>query len=239
LNQAVKWEILPRNVALLVDTPSVVRPESKFLPPDEAKCLLNVIKTERLAALYTVALAVGLRKSEALGLRWQDINFETGTITVRVSLHYVNKTYRLFEPKSRSGRRQIALPEVALDALRIHRQFQDAEQEEQGSHWQDTYGLVFTTSHGTPLNGRNVTRSFHRMLKRAGLERMRFYDMRHTCASLLIALGVHPRVVMDILGHSQISLTMNTYGHVMPVARQDAADKMPSVLEPQIHKNED
>ena len=107
---------------------------------------------------------------------------------------------------------------------------QEQERLEAGIAWENAFDLVFTTKLGKPLNERNITRSFHRYLEAAGLARMRFYDMRHTCGALLIAQGVHPRVVMEILGHSQISITMNIYGHVIPKAKDDAADRLDDLL---------
>lgn len=205
--------------------------ERQFLTPDDARRLLAIVKGDRLEALYTVALALGLRKGEALGLRWKDINFSAGTLTVQVALHAIEGRLQLEELKTLHSRRQLTLPTIALEALRVHQQRQEAERTALGEYWRETEGLVFTTARGTPLNTRNVTRSFHHLLDRAGLARMRFYDMRHTCASLLIALGVHPRVVMEILGHSQISLTMNTYGHVMPAAHEDAAGRLNDLFE--------
>ena len=107
---------------------------------------------------------------------------------------------------------------------------QEQERLEAGIAWENAFDLVFTTKLGKPLNERNITSSFHRYLEAAGLARMRFYDMRHTCGALLIAQGVHPRVVMEILGHSQISITMNIYGHVIPKAKDDAADRLDDLL---------
>jgi integrase len=232
LNQALKWGLVQRNVATLVDLPKATKAEQKFLKPPDARRLLDQIKGDRLEALYTVALALGLRKSEALGVRWQDIDFDAGTLTVQVELVYYNGKYTLEPLKTDKSRRQLALPQFAIEALLAHRERQVAEQAKLGEHWHNDFGLVFPSSLGTPLSARNVTRSFHRMLEKAGLERMRFYDMRHTCASLLLAQGVPLRVVMEILGHSQISLTANTYTHVIMPLVSDAASLMDDLLKP-------
>ncbi|MBA2678102.1 MAG: site-specific integrase [Ktedonobacteraceae bacterium] len=232
LNQALRWGMVQRNVASLVTLPQAQKVEQKFLTPEEARILLDHIKGERLEALFTVALALGLRKSEALGIRWQDINFERKTATVQVELVYNKKKYTLEPLKTANGRRLLALPQFAVDALLTHRENQAQDQVYLGEHWHNDFGLVFATSLGTPLSSRNVTRSFHRLLAEAGLERMRFYDMRHTCASLLLAQGVPLRVVMEILGHSQISLTANTYTHVIQPLVTDAASRLDDLFKP-------
>lgn len=229
LGQGVKWNLVARNVATLVNPPRVRRPEVQPLAPDEARRLLNVVEDDRLAALYSVALALGLRQGEALGLRWLDIDLDAGTLTVRNALQRIDGKLQLVEPKTSKSRRTVALPDVAVAAIRAHRVKQLQERLVAGSRWHDM-GLVFTSTIGTPLDGRNVTRHFQKLLRDAGLPRQRFHDLRHTCASLLLAQGVHPRVVMEILGHSQIQLTMNIYSHVIPQLQHEAAGKMDSLL---------
>ncbi len=229
LGRALKWSLVPRNVATLVDAPSTRRKEVEPLTPEEARVLLDAIKGERMEALYSVALAVGLRKGEALGLRWADVDLDAGTIAVRRSLQRAGGRLQFVEPKSTRSRRTVALPNAAITALRTHRARQLQERLFAGPKWQEQ-GLVFTTTIGTPLEPRNVTRHFHRTLTRTGLPPKRFHDLRHTCASLLLAQGVHPRVVMEILGHSQIGLTMDTYSHVIPALQREAAGQMDAVL---------
>jgi len=133
------------------------------------------------------------------------------------------------EPKSRTSRRTIALPAVAQTALREHRRRQAEERLLAGTRWQDL-DLVFCSMSGTPADGTAITKRFQRLLADAGLPRQRFHDLRHACASLLLVQGVHPRVVMEVLGHSQYSLTMNTYSHVIPQLQREAADRMESLL---------
>ncbi len=230
LNRALRWGLVARNVAALVDPPQVETAEVTPLVPDEARRLLEALQTERLQALFTVPLAVGLRPGEALGLRWQDVNFKTGTLSVLRALQRIEGKLQLVELKTRRSRRSISLPQVALAALQAHRARQLEEQHRAGDAWRNDAGLIFTTARGTPLEPRNVVRTFKRILRSAGLPDQRFYDLRHTCASLLLAQGVHPRVVMEILGHSQISLTMNTYSHVIPQLQQEAAKRMDDLL---------
>lgn len=229
LGDAAKWGLVVRNAADLVDPPRVPHEEFRPLAPAEAQALLEAVKGNRLEALYSVALALGLRQGEALGLRWQDCDLEVGTLRVSQSLQRIDKAFQFVEPKTARSRRTLALPAIAAAALRAHRTRQLEERLAAGPMWEE-HGLVFTRPNGMPLHGSNVTRDFQRMLERAGLRRLRFHDMRHACASLLIAQGVHPRIVMETLGHSQIGITMNLYSHVLPEAQRQAAAQMDAVL---------
>lgn len=229
LGQAVKWGLVSRNVAALVDPPRAVRHEPAFLTPAQARAFLDAVRDDRLEALYSVAVSLGLRQGEALGLHWRDVDLDQGTLRVRVALQRVGGQARLVEPKSAQSRRTVAMPPSVVAALRAHRARQLRERLAAGERWRDQ-GLVFATTIGTPLDARNVVRRFKAALRRAGLPDMRWHDLRHTCASLLLAQGVGPRTVMEILGHSQIGLTMNTYAHVMPELKRDAADLMERLL---------
>jgi integrase len=177
-----------------------------------------------------LALAAGLRQGEALGLHWQDVDLDAGTLRVRVALQRLEgRGLQTVEPKTARSRRSIALPPQVIESLRAHKSRQAQERLLAGSRWQDS-GFVFTTATGTPLEGSSVTHRFQKLLRRAGLPHLRFHDLRHACASLLLAQGVHPRVVMETLGHSQISLTMNTYSHVIPALQRDATERMDAIL---------
>jgi integrase len=229
LGQAMKWGLVSRNVATLVDPPKVSRKKVEALTPERAGEILEAVKGHRLESLYIVAMAVGVRQGEALGLHWKDIDFERGQLSVRRALQRIDGELRLVEPKSQQAKRTITLPEVALMALRAQRAQQNRERLAAGAEWQDS-GFVFSTSVGTPLDGPNVTRTFQRLLKDAGLPPHRFHDLRHDCATLLLSQGVPLRVVKEMLGHSQISLTADTYAHVVPALQKDAADRMDQAL---------
>lgn len=242
LGQALRDGLVARNVAALVEPPRVRRPEVRPLSPDQARTLLNAVAGDRLEALYTVALALGLRQGEALGLRWQDVDLDTGALRVRVSLQPLPRDLRpegaprgsrlvLVEPKTARSRRTVTMPAVVVSALRQHRIGQLQERLLAGSRWRE-WGLVFTTTIGTPLEARNVSHRFHAILAAAGLPRIRFHDLRHSAATLMLAQGVSPRVVMETLGHSTIGMTMNVYAHVIPALQQDAADRMDAILRP-------
>jgi integrase len=229
LNDGAKWNLVARNVATLVDPPRVSEREFEGLSPAQAKKLLEAVKGDRLEALYTVALAVGLRQGEALGLQWQDVDLSVGTISVRRALQRLQGDYVFVDPKTKRSRRRIVLPTFAIAALEEHQKRQDKERATARNEWHET-GLVFTTADGQPLHYSTVTKGFQRLLRLAGLPRQRFHDLRHACASLLLAQGVQPRVAMELLGHSQLNTTMNIYSHVIQDAQRDAAAKMNSLF---------
>lgn len=230
LNQARKWNLVARNVAELVEPPKCERFRIEPLSPEQARALLEAAKGTRLEALYAVALACGLRMGEVLGLRWQDVDLEQDRVAVSQALQrQKGRGLVLTETKTDRSRRTIALPAPLVAALRAHRVHQLEERLAAGSRWQES-GLVFTSSVGTPIEPRNLFRSFKAALNRAGLPDIRFHDLRHSAASLMLAQGVPLRVVMEVLGHSSISLTANTYSHVMPSLVQDATEKVAGVL---------
>ena len=229
LRDAQRWELVPRNVVDMVPAPRVERPEIQPLEPEEVARLLKAAHGRRLEALYLVTLALGLRQGEVLGLQWSDLDSERGWLRVRRQLQRGPAGTRLVPPKSKQARRSLDLPPTVLQALRLHSLRQDAERDDAGECWQQT-DLVFTTRTGGPLSARWLIRDFQRLLAAAGLRHLRFHDLRHSCATLLLVGGVSPRVVMEILGHSEIRLTMETYSHVIPPLRRDAAERMEAVL---------
>lgn len=238
LGQAVKWDLVPRNVADAVERPKVARKEFQALSPEEAQRFLEVAEGDRFYALYVLAITGGLRLGELLGLTWEDIDLDRSTLTVRRQLQWQkvkgSKEERrqpvLAELKSAKSRRTIALSTVAVAALKKHRAKQAKERLALGEVWQDQ-SLVFCTTIGTPQNHSAIrNRSFHPLLEATGLPRIRFHDLRHTCATLLLAQGVHPKLVQEQLGHSQISVTLDTYSHVTAPMMQEAAAKMDAIL---------
>jgi integrase len=229
LRQATRWGLIGRNPVDAVDGPKVERYEIQPFSREEARQFLSAIRGDRLEALYSVALTMGLRQGEALGLRWQDVDLELGYLHVRKQLQRFDGQFQLVEPKTPRSRRMIALPGSIVTSLREHKDRQRDERQAAGERWQDS-NLVFTTDRGRPLDGTVVSHTFHRVLDRACLPQRRFHDLRHSCATLLLVQGVSPRVVMDVLGHSQIALTMNTYTHVLPELRREAADRMEALI---------
>jgi integrase len=232
LNAAVDDDIITRNVATKADLPRVQNLEVSALTSTAAKQLLDAVAGDRLEALITVALTLGLRQGEALGLRWTDIDIEGGTIRVRRSLQRINREWLFLEPKTKGSSRTIAAPVELISALRVHRARQLEERLKLGQDWKgDVWGdLVFPDHFGSPLSGFHVSRRFKTLLGAAGLPPMRYHDLRHGAASLMAALGISPRVAMEILGHAQISTTMNIYTHVAPELQREAADRLGSAL---------
>lgn len=230
LARAMKWAYVPRNVAALVDSPRVVKHEIKPLTPSQARTLLATAREHRHGALITVAVALGLRQGEALGLRWEDVNLDESVLQVRNALQWVTGGgWSLVEPKSERSRRAITMPEILVSSLRAHRMRQREDRLLAGSRWHES-GFVFTSRAGAPLDPWAVNKAFKRLLVAAGLPDIRFHDLRHTAATFLLAQGVDPRTIMETLGHSQISLTLNTYSHVLPALQRDAAEKMNRLL---------
>lgn len=221
LNQALRWGLVARNVAALTEPPKAVRFQATALTEGQAVALLATARGDRLEALYAVALALGLRQGEALGLRWQDVDLEARTLTVAVALSRVDGKLVLAEPKTATSRRTLPLPTELVAALKDHRARQNAERLRTGERWHDN-GLVFTTGIGTPISPRNLVRDFQALRERAGLPPMRFHDLRHSCISFLAAQGVPARTAMEIAGHSQITLTMNVYAHIGDEAKRAA-----------------
>jgi integrase len=231
LGQALRWGLVAINVSDAVDPPKVVRTEIRALNPDEARRLLAAAEGDPLEALYVLALTTGMRQGELLGLKWQDIDLDAGGLQVRRTIGRVrNRGFIESEPKSAKGRRQIVLAAAAVDALRRHWDRQFTERLAAGA-LPGTESLVFCNGLGRPIEPQNLLyRSFRRLLTRAGLPPMRFHDLRHSAASLLLSMGVHPKVVQELLGHSQISLTLDTYSHVLPGLQRQAVEGLGALL---------
>jgi integrase len=220
-----------RNVATLVDPPVVKRPQTALpLSQQEARQVMTAAETHRNAARWTVALAVGLRQSEALALRWTDVDLDNGTLSVRRGQHRVSGQGLVYEePKADRSRRTLALPAPLVDALRAHRAAQLEERIAAGALWEDQ-DLVFAQRNGRPIDRKGDWRAWKAVLREAGVRDVRLHDGRHTAATLLLSEGVHPRVVMEVLGHAQMRTTTDTYSHVMPALGRDAADRMGRAL---------
>ncbi len=218
-----------QNTAALADAPRVARAEVQSLTPDQARTFLATIADHRLYALIVVAVSCGLREGELLGLRWPDLDLDRSVLRVRQALERLGKGWRLVEPKSEKSRRTIRLPAPVVPILREHRVRQLERRLAAESRWQE-HAFVFTTGVGTPLDGSRVNATVKRMMKAAGLPPLKFRSLRHLCATFLLVQGVAPRVVMEILGHSQISLTMNTYSHVIEQLQDEAAQEMTAIL---------
>jgi integrase len=231
LEQAVRFNLIPFNPAARVDPPKVRQEEITPLDAEQARTFLAAARGDRFETLYVLSLTVGLRMGEALGLRWSDIDLDTKTLRVSRRLQRVRDGGGLVfsEPKNAS-RRTVDLPQRAVEALRSHRKRQMEEQLTAGSNWQD-YGLVFPSNKGTPLDAQNiVNRHFKPLLKQAGLPSIRWHDLRHTYATVLLARGTHPTYVQKSLGHASVQLTLDRYSHWMPSMGRNTADGIGEAL---------
>lgn len=230
LSQAERWELVARNVAELVDAPRAPRTEVRAMNIEQARAFLDAVRGDRLEALYVVALAGGLRRGEVLALRWDDIDFALGTLAVRRSLIKIRGGWAFAEPKSASSRRVVRLPDFVAAALREHRA-QQREARVKARYWEDP-SLVFSSAIGTVIDGRQLLRQFKLQVAAAGLDPklFTFHGLRHSAATLMLALGVQPKVVSETLGHSRVGITLDTYSHVLPHLQEEAASRMDALL---------
>jgi integrase len=231
LNQAMRWELIHRNVATLVEMPRLkAKRSANPFRPEELATLLKASERERLGTLYRTALHTGLRQGELLGLRWKDVDLAAGKLTVTSALQFIEGKFEFVEPKTVKSRRVVNLPDSLTVALKQHRKRQLEERLLAGSQWIEN-GLVFATSRGTPLDGVNVTKDFQRMLKNAKLPQRRFHDLRHTAATLLMAQNVHPRIVGELLGHTEARTTLDLYSHVSSAMRKEAVGQLDAIIQ--------
>jgi integrase len=231
LEQAVRFNLIPFNPASRTDPPKIRQEEIMPLDAEQARAFLAAARGDRFEALHVLSLTVGLRMGEALGLRWSDVDLDARTVRVSRQLQRVRDGGGLVfsEPKNAS-RRTVDLPQRAVEALRSHRKKQIEGQLRAGSEWQDQ-GLVFASNKGTPLDAQNiVNRHFKPLLKRAGLPSIRWHDLRHTYATLLLARGTHPTYVQKSLGHASVQLTLDRYSHWMPSMGRNTAEGIDEVL---------
>jgi integrase len=238
LKQAVRWGLVPRNVSEAVDPPRTHRKEMRPLSPGQARSLLEAAQEERLEALYVVALHCGLRQGELLALRWEDVDLEARTLRISRTLSRTKDGPTFTAPKTARSRRTVRLTIGAMEALKRHSERQAQEIVRMDTLYQDQ-GLIFASEVGTPLNRHNVNyRSFKPLLKRAGLPNVRFHDLRHTCATLLLGRGVHPKFVQELLGHATIAVTLDTYSHVLPNMGDQVSRAMEEALSHETCENE-
>ena len=231
LEQAVKDGLVPRNVADVVKPPQLCKEEIQPLTPAQTKSFLEAVGGHRFEALYVLAVTAGPRQGELLGLKWEDIALDRKLLQVKRTLSGTKGGEPVFSnPKSAKGRRSVKLTARAVEALRKHRERQLEEREEVAGLWQN-HGLVFPTRIGTPMSRHNlVARSFKPLLKRAGLPEIRFHDLRHTCATLMLAVGANPKVAQETLGHANVTITLDTYSHLLPNMQNEVAEKVNELL---------
>lgn len=224
LQTAVKWGLVSRNVADAVSPPPARRSEMQIWDEDDIYRFLEVAKDTPYYALFYTALFTGMRRSELLALRWQDVDFILSQIYVNRGLHHLKDgSYIFTEPKSAKSRRTIALPPSVTLLLGECHAKQKLERAKLGIRLTDG-DLVFSTPEGKPMRPNTVTYAWTTLAKRAGLNVIRLHDARHTHASLMLKQGIHPKIVQERLGHSSIQITLDTYSHVAPGLQQAAAE---------------
>jgi Site-specific recombinase XerD len=243
LDQAIKNQLIARNVSEATTLPRQEKKEIRVLSVEEQRRFTEVLENDPWGSAIKLDLASGLRLGELLALKWKDIDFEEGVIRVRSSLARVKvfenennpvpssntkrkETTLIFqEPKTKSGKRNIPIPDNILKELKEHLERQENEKNFMGEAYVD-YGLVFCTQYGTPIEPRNMMRRFYQLVSDAGLQKANFHALRHTYATRALEAGIHPKVVQEILGHSNISMTLDIYSHVMPELKKEAAGKL-------------
>lgn len=231
LKQAVLWRLLASNPSDAVKPPRAERKEMRTLSEEEVKRLLAATAGTRHHPLWIFLVTTGVRLGEALALRWSDVETSEARVTIRRSLQRQSRGAGLVfvEPKSSRGRRTVPLPPQTVAVLAVHRKELDREREQAGDSWQEN-DLVFPSPIGHPRDMAYLSFTFHRGLASAGLPRLRIHDLRHTAATHLLNNRVHPKVVQDLLGHSTIAITLDTYSHVLPALAKEASALMSSLL---------
>jgi integrase len=230
LTRAVREELIVRNVARLVELPQWQRGTIRPWSGDEAKAFLAAAKTDSLHAAFVLLTFYGLRRGEALGLRWEDIDFDTGTIKIRQQLQSIRGDLLLAPVKTTAGKRDLPLLDLARDALQLQQAQQAGYQLDMGSAWPES-GLVFTTRTGRPIEPRNLVRSFRRICESSGIRVIKVHHLRHTVGSLLKDLKVPARDAQTILGHTRIGTTLEIYTDTDEAARRDALTRLSDLLD--------
>jgi integrase len=215
LNEAVKWGLIYRNPCDAVTPPRIEKIHPEVWTVQEAQQFLEATSEHRWHAIYLIALTTGARRGEILGMEWENIDWNRGTISIVKSITEVNGQAMISSPKTKRASRTVSLPHLVLDALEPVRQ---------------ENGFIFQTSAGTPVAPRNLLRHFHSVLDTLDIPRIRFHDLRHTAATILFSQDVHPKKVQELLGHSSIVLTLDTYSHIIPSMHSETAEKMDEVF---------
>jgi integrase len=231
LHHAVRWQLLSRNPADAVESPRPLRYEIAALGPDDLKCLLDAADQTNFGPLVTVALLTGLRTGELLGLRWQDVDFDNCVLRVQQTCQWIAGEGFIFrQPKSHRSTRPVALSPDTVEILRQRRVASLEERLAAGTAYEDK-GLVFADALGRPIHPSTLRQAWLGIVKASGMDRLRFHDLRHAHASLLMAQGVHPKIVSERLGHSSVSITLDIYSHVAPGLQAEAAAGLDALLQ--------
>jgi integrase len=238
LNQAVRWGLIGRNPASLVEKPKPKKKEMKTWNNLQVMSFLSVIQDPKYQALFYLAVTTGMRQGELLGLMWEDLDWITGYIQVKRQLQRITGYGKVLrKPKTASGQRMIVLGQTALDMLKENKENQFKLKNFAGEKWEEN-DFIFTSNKGTGIEPRRMYLMFKKYSAKANLPSIRLHDLRHTAATLMLQENVHPKIVQERLGHSDITLTLNTYSHVTPVMQSDVAEKLDILLKPILVSNQ-
>jgi integrase len=223
LAHATRVGLLQRNVAGLVRAPRPTRKDMRVFTPEQARQFLAAVAGDPLEALYVLALTTGMRRGELLALHWTEVDLDAGFVQVRYTLQHLREgQYVFMPPKTERSRRKVALSVLAVEALRRHQARQAVQHQAAAEAWCEE-GLVFPGPAGRAIRGANLVQErFVPLLERVGLPSLRFHDLRHTAATLLLLQGIHPKIVSEMLGHSTVSMTLDIYSHVLPDMQREA-----------------
>jgi len=234
LNRAVKLGLLPNNPSDVTSPPKPQQKEMHILDDSQVQRLIITAKTTQIRnlALYQLAIATGMRQGELLGLKWQDVDWQQRTLHIQRQLKYISDNGPVFSQlKTRSSARTIVIGKETMSLLKEHQQRQFNEITRMGKRWQD-HDLVFPSTIGTPFNPRNLFRQYKSLLNEAGVPSIRFHDLRHTAASLMLNHGIPVLIVSKRLGHAKPSITLDIYGHLIPSMQEQVAKMMDEVITP-------
>ena len=229
LGQAVKWQLIPYNPSDAVKPPPPGNTPMQVWDREQVRTFLAGIAEHPLEALWTLAVFTGMRKGELLAVHWDDIDLQGQNLTVRYTLTKEHKGWGIGEPKSAAGRRRIGLTMTVVRALPSHRAAQAACRLQLGPVWQDT-GLVLDRGDGHYIEPVTINDELARIIKRLELPYIRFHDLRHTAATLMLGSGTPVKVVSEMLGHANVGITLNTYAHVLPHMQQEAIERLEAAL---------
>lgn len=229
LRDAVRWGLLARNPADLADPPKHRTPEMQVWTTEQLRTFLRSVNDDRLYGFWLLIATTGLRRGEALGLRWGDVDLDAGRAAIRQTLSSVGGRLTFSTPKTAKSRRSVTLDPSTIAALRAHRRGQVEERLAWGTAYEDA-DLVFARENGSPIRPDTMTRQFGELTKRAHLRPLRLHDLRHTYATIALSAGTHPKVVAERLGHATIAVTLDTYSHVIPSLQEEAATRLANLI---------